>query len=239
MPGKKVKKSKKGGPKKSQNITIMITNDNNFEMKKYKRLEDIPGDHLDLNINNLIQPPSDFSIGDWLVVNLVDFLQRVELLYSSCSLFCTSDTCPLFNAGPQYCYFWEDDDSPQPIQVSAPEYFDALKRYIKRNLLNKEIFPDEDKGELSPKADEVIKTSYRRLFRILAHLYICHYSDISKLTDLKYFEIMNTILTHYTNIALLFRVCKIDDFAIFAPVFKAINENSTPTFHCPKFSNIE
>lgn len=236
-----VKKTKKRASKKAQNCTIMISNDDRLEMKKYKRLKDIPGDHFDVDITSLISTPNGYSKDEWIIVNLIDFLQRIELLYSSCSLFCTSDTCPLLNAGPKYCYFWEDDDSPQPIQVSAPEYFDALKRYIKRNLLNKELFPDEIKAPLSPKADEIIKTSYRRLFRILAHLYICHYSDISKLTDLKYFEIMNTILAHYTNFVLLYQVCKLEDFAIFAPVFEAINKetNSNSHFHCPKFSNIE
>ncbi|KAK8838497.1 Maintenance of ploidy protein mob2 [Tritrichomonas musculus] len=222
----------------SRKCTIMVSKDIKFEMKKYKRIEDITGDHLNINVNLLMQPPAAYSINDWLIVNLIDFLHRVELLYSSCSLFCTSDTCPLFNSGPQYCYFWVDDDSPHPVQVSAPEYFNALKRYIKRNLLDKELFPDKAK-ELSKKADGILKTSYRRLFRILAHLYICHYQDISNIHDLNIFELMNTVLTHYVNFTLLFGVCQLDEFHIFEPVFKAINQNPNPNFHCPKFSNIK
>lgn len=224
--------------KNSRKFTVMVQKDKKFEMKKYKRVEDITGEHLNVDINSFIQHPLGVTNSDWIIVNLVDFLQRVELLYSSCSLFCTNDTCPLFNSGPQYCYFWLEDDSPKPIQMSAPEYFDALKRYIKRNLHNKELFPDESE-ELSLKAETVVKTSYRRLFRILAHLYICHFKDISQISDINLFEIMNTLLAHYVNIALINQICKMEDFAVFAPILKAINEKSTANFYCPKFSSHE
>lgn len=222
----------------SRKFTVIVQKGKKIEMKKYKRVEDITGEHLDIDISSLLEPPIGYTNSDWIIINLVDFLQRVELLYSSCSLFCTTDTCPMFNSGPQYCYFWLDDDSPKPIQMSAPEYFDALKRYIKRNLHNKELFPDES-TEISPKADNVIKNSYRRLFRILAHLYICHFKEISQLTDINLFEIMNTILAHYVNIALINQICKMDEFSVFAPILKAINEQSTAKFYCPKFSSNE
>lgn len=217
-------------------FTIMVSKGKKIELSKYKSVEDVTGKHLDINIFTLLTPPSGFSNNDWIIVNLVDFLQRVEILYSSCSLFCNSDTCPLFNAGPKYCYFWIDDDSSKSIQVSAPEYFDALKRYIKRNLKNKHLFPKKISGEFSSKAFKVLKTSFRRLFRILAHLYVCHFEDISKFEDMNFFEIMNTILTHYTNFSILYHLCQPEDFAIFEPIFKKINENSTPCFQCPKFS---
>lgn len=222
----------------SRKFTVMVQKGNKIEMKKYKRVEDITGAHLNIDINSLIERPPGFNHSDWLIVNLVDFLQRVELLYSSCSLFCTSDTCPMFNTGPQFCYFWLDDDSPKPIQMSAPEYFDALKRYIKRNLQNKELFPIES-NELSQKAGNVLKNSYRRLFRILAHLYICHFKDISNINYIDLFEVMNTVLAHYVNIALINRICQMEEFSVFAPILKAINEHSTSNFYCPKFSASE
>lgn len=50
---------------------------------------------------------------------------------------------------------------------------------------------------------------------------------------------MNTILTHYVNITLLFRVCQLEEFQIFEPVFNAINQHPNPIFHCPKYSSIK
>ncbi|KAK8871507.1 Maintenance of ploidy protein mob2 [Tritrichomonas musculus] len=236
-------RKKPSSPKFDRRPTIFISKGKNLELSKYRHVEDITGDHLEININSLLVPPRGVSNNDWIIINLVDFLQRIELLYSSCSLFCTTDTCPLFNAGPKYLYFWLDDNSTKPVQISAPEYFDALKHFIKRNLNNKTLFPNNSKNKFSPKALYVIRASYRRLFRILAHLYVCHYDDLSKLAEdnLNFFEIMNTILTHYTNIALLYHICQPEDFAVFEPIFNKINannnENSNPNFHCPKFSN--
>ena len=163
------------------------------------------------------------------------------MLYSSCSLFCTSDTCPLFNAGPKYIYFWLDDDSKNPIQISAPEYFYALKHFIKRNLTNPYLFPNDSTENFSPRADYIIKASYRRLFRVLAHLYICHFKDFSKLAkdNFNFFEIMNTILIHYSNIAINYKICQPEEFDVFKPIFKKINihthrsENTDPNFHSP------
>lgn len=219
-------------------FTVLVAKDKNIELAKYKTIEDASGEHLNINLFSLLAPPPKMSNNDWIIVNLVDFLERIELLYSSCSLFCNSDTCPLFNAGPKYCYLWIDDDSSKSTQISAPEYFLALKRYIKRNLKNKHLFPKKLNEEFSEKALKVLKTSFRRLFRILAHLYVCHFEDISNLPDINLFEIMNTILAHYTNFSILYHLCQPEDFAIFEPIFKNINEHSTPTFHCPKFSTI-
>lgn len=232
---------RKSSTKLFRRKTIFVSNDKKFDLLKSKHDDDITGDHLEININSLLVPPLGTSTNDWIIINLIEFLQRIELLYSSCSLFCTSDTCPIFNAGPKYCYFWLDESS-KALQVSAPEYFDYLKRYIKRNLTNQNLFPKNIKDKFSPKALYVIQASYRRLFRILAHLYICHTKDLTKLckNNINFFEIMNTILTHYTNIALLYHICQPDDFAVFEPIFNKINsnknENSNPYFHCPKFS---
>lgn len=224
--------------RENRRFTVIKVQNNKIELSKYKTIEDVTGEHLDVDVTSLLPPPPGFTNNDWIIINLVDFLQRVELLYSSCSLFCTSDTCPLFNAGPRYCYFWLDDDSSKSLQVSAPEYFDALKRYIKRNLNNKSLFPDDLDDELSSKAVNVIQTSYRRLFRILAHLYVCHFKDISKLGDLNFFEVMNTILTHYANIALIYNICSIEDFDVFEPIFSNINSFANPNFYCPKLSHL-
>lgn len=221
----------------SRRFTVVELKHKRIEMSKYRSIEDITGEHLDVNIAALLPPPPSYTINDWIIINLVDFLKRIELLYSSCSLFCTSDTCPHFGAGPRYNYLWLDDDSSKSLQISAPDYFDALKRYIKRNLSNKTLFPDKLKGEFSPKALNVIQNSYRRLFRMLAHLYICHFKDISQLEELEVFKIMNTVLTHYTHIALLYRVCDLDEFKVFEPIFNNINANAKPNFHCPKLNS--
>lgn len=235
-------KKKSSSPRFHRRRTVLISEGKKLDLLKYKREEDISGEHLDININRLLIPQKKTTKCDWIIINLIDFLQRIDLLYSSCSLFCTSDTCPIFNAGPKYCYFWLEEPS-KPQQVSAPEYFDSLKRYIKRNLKNQNLFPNNLTEKFPSKSLNVIKASFRRLFRILAHLYVCHNDDITKLCkdNINFFEVMNTILAHYTNFTLLYHICQPDDFVVFEPIFNKINsqfnENSNPNFHCPKFSN--
>lgn len=193
--------------------------------KTYTQLDNVKGDHYHIDYKKIMEKPANCSAEDWQIINLVEFLHRMELLYTSCSLFCTTDTCPMFNAGPQYKYFWEDTDSTNTIQVSAPEYFSNLKRYIKRCLQDPNIIPTESWVVMSKEQRDVLKTCYRRLFRILAHLYICHFENISSIKKPNIVEIMNTILAHYSHFAIENNLIEYKDVEMLAPVFKAINKD--------------
>lgn len=216
--------------------TIVLATGPKIKVEKYLQLEDIPGDYIDFDINKAIAKPNDLTFDDWTISNLIEFMERVEMLYSSCSLFCTVDTCPMFNAGPKYCFLWYEDDSSDAVQLSAPEYVQMLKRYIRRHLSNPDLFPK--KGNLSPKARDILQTSYRMLFRVLAHLYICHFPNLIKSEDIKFVEIINTILAHYTNFAVLYQLVPQEEFEIFAPIYEAINRKSSQHFHCPKWGMV-
>lgn len=200
--------------------TVMFSKDMVILVKKYSKLEKVTGATIISDFNELVKIPKTHTLSDWLIVNAIDFFERVELLYSSCSLFCTVDTCPMFNAGPHYHYFWEDADSEQPVQLSAPEYFNCLKRYIKRNFANQKLFPRESGAKLSEEALTVLRTTYRRLFRILAHLYMCHFSYILKF---KFENVINTILGHYATFALQYDMISPQDIEMLRPVFTAMS----------------
>jgi MOB kinase activator 1 len=170
---------------------------------------------------DLIQIPPGVAKSDWLIINAIEFLERTELLFSSCSLFCTVSTCPMFNAGPHYHYFWEDADTTQPVQLSAPEYFNALKRWIHRNMSNEKLFPKKDGEDLSPEAIDVLKTTYRRLFRIMAHMYMCHFSDIQK-QNME--TVINTVCGHYSTFALQYEMVELGELEMLEPVYEAMSK---------------
>jgi MOB kinase activator 1 len=200
--------------------TVVLSKQVKILTEKYSQLEKVTGAVLRSDFRDLIACPPTHTESDWMIVNAVDFLERTELLFSSCSLFCTVNTCPMFNAGPHYHYFWEDADTPQPVQLSAPEYFNRLKHWIKRNLSNPKLFPTENGSELSQAAFDVLKSTYRRLFRILAHMYMCHFSQIQKLNmEL----VINTLLAHYTMFALQYHLISLADVEMLAPVYQAMN----------------
>ena len=220
------------GKRKGKNQTVFFDPSAKILVKTYSQIENVEGDHYDIDYNKIMQKPPEYSDEDWQIINLVEFLHRMELLYTSCSLFCTTDTCPMFNAGPQYIYAWEDTDSSVTIQVSAPEYFSNLKRYIKRCLQDPSLIPSESWVKMSDEQHDVLKTCYRRLFRILAHLYICHFENISSIKEPNIVQIMNTILAHYSHFAIQNGLIEYKEVEMLQPVFIAINNNAGTNI-CP------
>lgn len=205
--------------------TIMSLKSLKILTKKYSKCMKSSGELLREDFSDLVQCPRTHTLDDWLIVNAVEFLDRVEILFLSCSLFCTVSTCPLFTAGPHYHYLWEDETTPRPVQVSAPEYFNALKRWIRRQLTNEKLFGTDkkkkggDSGGLSDEAMAVLGTAYRRLFRILAHMYMCHFSSLRKFNME---PVINTMLAHYTTFAIQYNLIDPSDLEMLSPVFRAM-----------------
>ena len=219
--------------KKSKKVQTLICNDSaEILSKTYSQIENASGDHYNIDFNKLMQKPPEYSKEDWQIINLVQFWHRMELLYTSCSLFCTTDTCPMFNAGPKYVYCWEDSDSGTTVQVSAPEYFSNLKRYIKRCLQDPNIIPNVSTVPMNEDQQEILKTCYRRIFRLLTHLYICHFENISKIKQPNIVEIMNTILAHYSHFAIENGLIQFKEVEMLLPVFEAINKKAGTNI-CP------
>ena len=45
------------------------------------------------------------------------------MLYGSVLPYCTSQKCPVMNAGPKYVYNWQEANE-KAVTLSAPEYID-------------------------------------------------------------------------------------------------------------------
>ena len=206
-------------PRRKKMQTVLLSKDMVILTKKYSQLNKVTGVTLIQDFDVLINKPETHTYGDWIISNAIEFLDRVEQLSNACSLFCTSETCPMFNAGPHYHYFWEDEGTEQPIQLSAPEYFLALKRWSKRNLQNVNLFPRKSSNDLLPESLLILKTIYRRTFRILAHLYMCHFSSIR---EFQFEPIINTILAHYTLFSLKYELIQPIDVEMLRPVYTAL-----------------
>jgi MOB kinase activator 1 len=200
--------------------TVVFSRDLQVLTEKYSQLTKVTGVVIPVDFAALSNCPSTYTIPDWIIVNCVDFLNRIETICRASSLFCTVVTCPMFNAGPKYQYFWEDADTA-PVQMSAPDYFSTLKRWIKRALSNRKLFPREPGIPFSPEARETIETAYRRLFRVFAHLYTCHFAVLQK----QGFEkTVNTLLTHFIVFSLNYSLIPEEELEMLEPVFRSIGE---------------
>ncbi|KAL7246935.1 hypothetical protein ACSBR2_001947 [Camellia fascicularis] len=128
------------------------------------------------NVREAERLPLGEDDNEWLAVNTMDFFNQVNLLYATLTEFCTLENCPTMTASPKYEYKWADGvQIKKPIEVSAPKYIEYLMDWIESQLDDESIFPQRLGAPFSPNFKEVVKTIFKRLFRVYAHIYHSHF----------------------------------------------------------------
>ncbi|KAJ6913881.1 MOB kinase activator-like 1A isoform X1 [Populus alba x Populus x berolinensis] len=131
------------------------------------------------NLREAVRLPPGEDINEWLAVNTVDFFNQVNILYGTLTEFCTAANCPTMTAGPKYEYRWADGVTiKKPIEVSAPKYVEYLMDWIEAQLDDELIFPQKLGAPFPPNFQDVVKTIFKRLFRVYAHIYHSHFQKI-------------------------------------------------------------
>mmetsp|Transcript_14860 Transcript_14860/g.20964 ORF Transcript_14860/g.20964 Transcript_14860/m.20964 type:complete len:248 (-) Transcript_14860:109-852(-) len=132
------------------------------------------------NMKNAVQLPPGEDLNEWLAVNTVEFFNEISLLYGTVAEFCDSalDSCKLMKAGDAH-YLWADGVTiKKPISVSAPEYVDLLMNWVENQLNDEQIFPLQATTAFPKNFLAVIKTIFKRLFRVYAHIYHAHFPKV-------------------------------------------------------------
>ena len=102
---------------------------------------------LDLKV--AVQLPPGEEQNDWVAVHVVDFFNRINLIYGTISDYCTEQSCPVMSGGPKYEYRWQDEHKyRKPTALSAPQYMNLLMDWIEVQINNEDIFPT-NVGEFS------------------------------------------------------------------------------------------
>jgi len=146
------------------------------------------------NLRMAVKLPQGEDMNEWLAVNTVDFFNQLNLLYGSITEFCTPTACSVMSAGPKYEYLWADDSSKKPVKCSAPEYVDFLMTWVQQQLDNEGVFPSRVDVPFPKNFQGVVKTIFKRLFRIYAHIYYSHFNKIMALGEEAH---LNTCFKHY------------------------------------------
>ncbi|KAL6087116.1 hypothetical protein STEG23_006364 [Scotinomys teguina] len=95
-----------------------------------------------VDLRAAVQLPSGEDQNDWVAVHVVDFFNRVNLIYGTICEFCTEQTCPVMSGGPKYEYRWQDDlKYKKPTALPAPQYMNLLMDWIEVQINNEDIFP--------------------------------------------------------------------------------------------------
>jgi MOB kinase activator 1 len=117
----------------------------------------------------------------------------------------------VMSAGPKYEYHWADGQSiKKPIKCSAPRYVDYLMNWIQSQVDNETIFPSNIGVPFPKNFLTISKTILKRLFRVYAHVYCEHFSQIILLKEEPH---LNTSFKHFISFVQEFNLIEKKEFA--------------------------
>ncbi|KAL8618750.1 hypothetical protein ACOMHN_015160 [Nucella lapillus] len=83
-----------------------------------------------IDLKEVVKLPPGEDVNDWIAVHVVDFFNRINLLYGTVSENCTEQSCPTMSGGPRYKYHWCDGvHYKKPTALPAPQYITLLMEY--------------------------------------------------------------------------------------------------------------
>lgn len=110
---------------------------------------------------------------------VVDFYNQINLLYGAITEFCSPQSCPEMKATDEFEYLWHDPPAfPKPTRLPAPTYISHLLAWTSNHLSNSAVFPTHPGVPFPSNFQQTIRTIFKRLYRIYAHIYCHHYAVI-------------------------------------------------------------
>ncbi|KAL6071603.1 Tyrosine-protein kinase [Balamuthia mandrillaris] len=175
-------------------------------------------------LDNLVQIPADSTKAEWFKVNTVNFYNMLAMLYGNMEYKCTSQSCPKMMAGAKYEYFWaEGEHARRPVSLPAPEYIKRLFDWAQELVEDESLFPLDDSPPGSG-FDEACNKLFRRLPRIIMHLFYHHYHTM--LAE-GFGEHAVSILKHMVMFSMEHKLTSID---YYAPVQDILVQTLPPSY---------
>jgi MOB kinase activator 1 len=155
------------------------------------------------NLRAAVRLPDSEDLNEWLASNIVDFFNEVSLLYGLCADDALRFTKPGEGFPPGFQYLWMDGVVIKtPIKCSSPEYVDYVMTWIEDQINNESIFPVSPTAPFPDDFQEVyVVTIFKRLFRVFAIIYQCHFQAIEKVDAVGH---LNTCFKHFVFFLLEF-----------------------------------
>ncbi|XP_004371837.2 MOB kinase activator 3C isoform X2 [Trichechus manatus latirostris] len=132
-----------------------------------------------LDLRSVVRLPPGESIHDWIAVHVVDFFNRINLIYGTMAERCSETSCPVMAGGPRYEYRWQDERQyRRPAKLSAPRYMALLMDWIEGLINDEDVFPTRVGVPFPKNFQQVCTKILTRLFRVFVHVYIHHFDSI-------------------------------------------------------------
>lgn len=151
----------------------------------------------DVDLSTAVMLPAEEDKNEWLAVHVVDFFNRINLIYGTVCDFCTAESCPKMSGGNQYEYQWQDANNPdykKPTGVPAPKYIDLLMDWTEQIINDDNMFPPSPDTPFPKNFATVVSQIFRRLFRVFVHVYYHHFKKIAEIGAEKH---INTCYKHF------------------------------------------
>lgn len=148
-----------------------------------------------INLRSVVQLPEGEEINDWIAVHVVDFFNRINLIYGTVSDYCTNISCPTMFGGPRFEYLWADGVKyKKPTQLTAPQYIANLIDWVENQINNEALFPVSTDIPFPKTFLPLCRKILARLFRVFVHVYIHHFDRI---VDIGAEPHVNTCYKHF------------------------------------------
>lgn len=73
---------------------------------------------------------------------VVDFFNRINLIYGTVCEYCTESSCPTMSGGPKFEYLWADGGKyKKPTALPAPQYISHLMDWVETQINDEHTFP--------------------------------------------------------------------------------------------------
>ncbi|KYN27437.1 Mps one binder kinase activator-like 3, partial [Trachymyrmex cornetzi] len=152
-----------------------------------------------INLRSVVKLPSGEDMNDWIAVHVVDFFNRINLIYGTVSEYCDSASCPTMSGGARFEYLWADGEKyKKPTALPAPQYVTLLMDWIEAQINNEAVFPVSTVTQFNPVSCflhgcinffitdvpfpktfvPLCRKILTRLFRVFVHVYIHHFDRI-------------------------------------------------------------
>lgn len=132
-----------------------------------------------INLRDAVKLPFGEDLNDWIAVHVVDFFNRINLIYGTISEYCDSTSCPTMSGGARFEYLWADGDKyKKPTVLPAPQYVSLLLDWIESQINNENIFPVSTNVPFPKTFIPLSRKILTRLFRVFVHVYIHHFDRI-------------------------------------------------------------
>lgn len=161
------------------------------------------------NLRDAVEVPDRVDVNEWIAMKTVDLFSEVEMVHAVISQFCTDSCCPVMAAGSKFEYLWADGkDYKQPTKVSAPKYIQLLFAWVQHQLDDEKIFPVTPGVPFPADFRERVMAIFKRLFRVYAHVFYCHYERVR---ELQFEPHLNSCFKHFMYFVLEFELVRAEE----------------------------